>query len=215
MPYPGSIPILDTVVDGTDYPSAAHDNRRNRVVEAIAMELGNAPSVVNDAVIPNSTPQSVAEYLSMLAYIYKTITGVSTWKLAAVPARHVIGAGLGGNTVAASSTIYCGPGSQETLATNEAQRSIPMPYAGIVLNFRIYLASAQPASGALTIILRKNGVNTAGAITIPISAAAGVYSTTCNISYAAGDLLSWIFFNAATAASGQLAGLSAEYDQSG
>lgn len=70
---------------------------------------------------------------------------------------------------------------------SEVQVHAPWSRAGTFKSMRIYIRVAQGNSGTLVVTLRKNGANTALAVTVPISGAAGVYATTADVSIAQGD----------------------------
>jgi hypothetical protein len=115
-------------------------------------------------------------------------------------------------TVGATTTSYSTIGRAGP-TTPEAAVQAPLPRAGTVRNLRLVTAGAQPASGALVVTVRKNGVATAVTLTVPINGAAGLYSdTTHSVAFAAGDLLSVEFANAASGVSAVLTGWSVTCD---
>jgi hypothetical protein len=67
-----------------------------------------------------------------------------------------------------------------------------------------------PASGTLTITIRKNGTDTAVMATVPVSGAAGTYSSSTSVTVAAGDVITIKFVNAATAVSAAVKGVTLE-----
>lgn len=116
----------------------------------------------------------------------------------------------GVDSIAASSTRYGTFGWDDDTAGNfwissgsEAQRKMIIPKAGTLSDFVVNMTGAQPASGSLTLTIRKNAVDTALQIVIALSSAAGVYADHTNtVAVAAGDLISIKGVNAATVASG-------------
>lgn len=102
-------------------------------------------------------------------------------------------------TVLASNTRYTAVSYGTTSGT---EVTTVIPYSSTYKNMYVRTSSAQPASGALTITLRKNTADTSITITIAAGSAAGTFSDTANsVSYSAGDLISLKYVNAATAAS--------------
>ena len=122
----------------------------------------------------------------------------------------MISGNLGGITVGAAVTRYNTFGSG-SMVTTENTRQIAVTRACTLANFYVVTSSAQPASGALVITINKNGVATTIIVTIALSGAAGTYSDlTHTASFAAGDLLSISFVNAAATASATLVSVSIE-----
>lgn len=92
----------------------------------------------------------------------------------------------------------------------ETTRSGVIPHALTLSNLHVRTTTAQNASGAIVITLRKNGVATALTITIAAGSAAGIFSdTTHSVTFAAGDTLSLEFANAATTNSANFTSISA------
>lgn len=118
--------------------------------------------------------------------------------------------------VGASVTTYNTVGaslSTSWFSTTEAGRQAVMPYAGTLKNLYVVTTTAQPGDGTLVITVRKNGVDTAAALTIAINAAAGIYrDTTHSVAFAAGDLLSIKFVNASGSSSAGIASFAVEFD---
>lgn len=77
--YPLSIYSPSTLVDGSDYPQAAHVNLPNAEIVALETALGVSPTSIDDTVSPGASPASVAVYLDMVANILKTMSGQSNW----------------------------------------------------------------------------------------------------------------------------------------
>jgi hypothetical protein len=117
------------------------------------------------------------------------------------------------NTIALSSTAYMAlPGFNASSATEGSRQSV-IPLAGTIKNFYVVTGNAQPGDGALTITLRKNGVDTAVTITIAAGAASNVFTDlTHSFTVVAGDLLSIKFVNASASASAQIGGYAVEFD---
>lgn len=120
----------------------------------------------------------------------------------------LIGTGLP-SPVPAGATVFHSFGFGSTNAT-EANKQLVMASSGNLEKFYVVTNTAQPATGSLVITVRKNGVDTALTLTIPSSAAAGVYSNTVNsISVSAGDLISISFSNSASTNSAAIVSFSA------
>jgi hypothetical protein len=113
--------------------------------------------------------------------------------------------GSSGNApVAGNTTVYNGfaTGANVTLA-NEFTRIVILPLACNLSNFIIRCA-AQPAGNTFTVTLRKNGVDTAAVITVAGGSAAGNYTSTTSVAFAAGDFVSFKIVNTGTSTSGAL-----------
>lgn len=112
---------------------------------------------------------------------------------------------VGGSPIAASTTTY----ASLTAGFNatESNRQSPIPGASMAKRLVVTTTSGQPVSGSLVFTVRKNGANTALAITIAAGSAAGVYAATNSIAFAEGDLLSISAVNNATGNSAAIAGL--------
>jgi hypothetical protein len=94
-----------------------------------------------------------------------------------------------------ASTRYAGfVGS--SVQSDEELAKAPVAHALTVTRLVVRTIAAQSATGALTITLRKNGVDTGIQITIAANAAAGMHSTTGSVAFAAGDHISVQFVNA-------------------
>ncbi len=121
--------------------------------------------------------------------------------------KAVISGNHGGATVAAGATTYSGfyGGTFVTLAQEFGRRTL-IPTAGTLKNWAMQIG-AQPATGALTITLRKNAVDTSYIITVAQGSASGVFPSTPNsnsLAVAYGDIISYKAFNAATTTSGTI-----------
>lgn len=115
--------------------------------------------------------------------------------------RTLIGtAGLKGQTVAAASTTFSGPYVGGFNAT-ENQTQWVVPFACSIKNLTFVTSGAQPGTGTLTVIVRKNGVDTALTLVVAAGAVAGVFTAAggAGVAFAQGDLLSFKFVNAAPA----------------
>lgn len=96
----------------------------------------------------------------------------------------------GNATVAANTTVYNGFATGvHVVAANEFTKLTMIPVACNLSDFVVRCA-AQPAGNTLTITLRKNAVDTACAIVIAGGSAAGNYSTTTSVAFAASDYTS-------------------------
>lgn len=126
-----------------------------------------------------------------------------------VPTLTIIGQGLANTSVGASLTLFTSPFSGSAFVTTEPEAQFIMPIGGVLKNFYVATSTAQPASGSMTVTLRKNGAGTALAITLAASATSGVASnTTARVTVAAGDLVSVRFLNNATDPSAQVVSFS-------
>lgn len=95
-------------------------------------------------------------------------------------------------TIAGSTTNYLSiNGGTAAANATEANRQCIVSTSGTLKNLYVATSTTQPAGGALTFTLRKNGSDTALTLSIPASTAAGAFSDTTNaVSVSAGDLLS-------------------------
>lgn len=73
--------------------------------------------------------------------------------------------------------------------TTEATQQFPMPRDGVVKSIRV-IPNLNSCTGAGTVTLRKNGVDTAVVLSIPASSLAVVTNAT-TISFVANDVLTW------------------------
>lgn len=112
--------------------------------------------------------------------------------------------------LAGTSTIQTAPGVTEytqpmagSVSPTEGPRQIIVPLAlNVTGMFVVTTSQVQPADGAYTLTLRKNGVDTALKVVIAPNTPAGTYSDVAHsIAFAQGDLLSIKLTNAATSAS--------------
>ena len=129
-------------------------------------------------------------------------TGVNSYPM--------ISGNLTGITVGSATGRYNTFGSG-SMVTTENTRQIAVTRACTLANFYVVTSTAQPATGALVITVNKNGVATSIVVIIALSSAAGTYSDlTHTATFAAGDLLSISFVNAAATASTTLVSVSIE-----
>jgi hypothetical protein len=114
------------------------------------------------------------------------------------------------NTIATSATTWIGVGV--TGGTNESTATVIMPFACTLSDmYTMHYNTTQPATGSQVFTVRKNGVDTALAITISAGSVPTTtpYSNTSNsVTFAAGDKLSIRRVNNATAVGGAVNGLS-------
>jgi hypothetical protein len=114
------------------------------------------------------------------------------------------------NTIATSATTWIGVGV--TGGTNESTSTVIMPVACTLSDmYTMHYNTTQPATGSQVFTVRKNGVDTALAITISAGSVPTTtpYSNTANsVTFAAGDKLSIRRVNNATATGGAVNGLS-------
>ena len=114
------------------------------------------------------------------------------------------------NTIALSATTWIGVGL--TGGTNESTATVIMPFACTLSDmYTMHYNTTQPATGSQVFTVRKNGVDTALAITISAGSVPTTtpYSNTTNsVTFAAGDKLSIRRTNNAVAIGGAVNGLS-------
>jgi len=111
----------------------------------------------------------------------------------------------GAAQVTASTTAYAPINGTTNYNATENNRQSLISRNCLISNLVVVTGSSQPASGSLTLTVRKNGVDTTLTITIPANQAAGTFTdTTHTVSFAAGDLISLKGVNAATGNSAAL-----------
>lgn len=114
------------------------------------------------------------------------------------------------NVIAASTTTWVGVGV--TAGSNETTSTVIMPIACTLSDmYLMHYSTAQPATGAQVITVRKNGVDTALSITISPNSAPTVvpYNNLANsVTFAVGDKLSIRRQNFATTTGGAINGIS-------
>jgi hypothetical protein len=109
----------------------------------------------------------------------------------------ILGAVLA-SAVATGATVYTAP-YRTSLTMTAENCKFYMPRAGFLRNFRLYATSATPAAAGMVVTARKNGVDTAMAVTLTAGDAAGLYTDLTNIIYFdAGDYLTIKFVNGVT-----------------
>ena len=151
--YPFVIPSYPTLADGVDIVRAADiGGLSDRDIEGMRAVIGDNPQAITEVSPINPTPQTVGDYLDMLAYIIKTRVGATNWYTANVPMRFGLSGSGGGSTVAGSSTSYGGFFFSGLNATESIVR-IPVPYAGSLQSLNVQTLSAQPADGSLVFTL--------------------------------------------------------------
>jgi hypothetical protein len=102
------------------------------------------------------------------------------------------------SAVATGATVYTAP-YRTSLTMTAENCKFYMPRAGFLRNFRLYATSATPAAAGMVVTVRKNGVDTAMAVTLTAGDAAGLYTDLTNIIYFdAGDYLTIKFVNGVT-----------------
>lgn len=122
----------------------------------------------------------------------------------------VLGGNAAGNVVASTSTSYLAFQSGN-LSTTEGVVQLPVPFAAVVRKLYVITGNSQPASGALTATLRRNGADTNLAATVAANAAAGTVRDLVNAARLnPGDLIDIELTNAASADSAQVRGFSVE-----
>ena len=114
----------------------------------------------------------------------------------------------GGSVINAGQTTFGAFGNISGSGT-ENPRKLVMPIACTMSNFYANTSTAQPASGAYTITIRKNNADTALIITIAAGSAAGNFSNTTNsATFVAGDGMTIKFTNNATLSAASVISLS-------
>ena len=112
----------------------------------------------------------------------------------------------GNSTIAANTTVYNGFATgAHVIAANEFTRITMIPVACNLSDF-IIRCNPQIAGNTLTITLRKNFVDTACAIVIAGGSAAGNYSTSTSVAFAAGDYTSIKLANVGASVAGAIIG---------
>jgi hypothetical protein len=94
-----------------------------------------------------------------------------------------------GDTVAAGATRYGALfGGSANHASVDASRRTPMITAGTISRFYVMTTQAQPVTGSLVLVVRKNSVDTALSVTIAAGSAAGVFTDLVNsVTVSVGD----------------------------
>lgn len=177
-------------------------------IGGLTWAVDNPPPAIDDSQAPGASPTSVVQMLSMLANIVKSMTGAADWYSAAVvPFRAILGANALGTMVPASTTTYL---PIYGTAFDTTEHEVVIPFSGVIRNLKVVTSTAQPASGTLTIMVRKNGVDTAVVATVPANGAAGTHSSSISLVVAAGDVITVKFANAATGVSAAVKGVTLE-----
>lgn len=110
----------------------------------------------------------------------------------------------GNATITGNTTVYNGFATGvHVVAANEFTKLTLIPVACNLSDFVVRCA-AQPAGNTLTITLRKNAVDTACAIVIAGGSAAGNYSTTTSVAFAASDFASIKLANVGASVAGAI-----------
>ena len=114
----------------------------------------------------------------------------------------------GNAIITANNTVYNGfaTGGHQTFS-NEYTRLTMIPVACNLSDF-IIRCNSQSAGNTLTITLRKNAVDTACAIVIAGGSAAGNYSTSTSVAFAAGDFTSIKLANVGASVAGAISAAS-------
>ncbi len=107
-----------------------------------------------------------------------------------------------GDTTAAATAVFMGPGYITTAPATEPQQ--PMTRPGTIRNLRVQVATAGVGSQTVTYTIRKNGVDTALLTTINNTSTGLVSDLADTFTVVAGDLLSLKITKAAGVTSGQL-----------
>lgn len=78
--------------------------------------------------------------------------------------------------------------------------------ATTVRNVVVKTSGSQPGTGSLVFTLQQNGVDTGIVITIPVSAPAGMFTSSTTVAFAIGDTWNWKAVNNDPTASATIAG---------
>lgn len=112
-------------------------------------------------------------------------------------------------TVAAGATSWSAP----FLGASASEAGQLVTKAGTAKNLYIRTATAQPGTGALVLMLRVNGADTALTLNVNAGAGAGTYSNTSStVAIAAGDRVAFRLVNGAGSASAQVAPIAFEIE---
>ena len=203
------ITVSGTPVDGQMLRIAILDNGT-----AQALALG-ASFENGNATIPSTTTASARMDLT---FIQNLATG--RWRCLAAPpstsnaSNGCIVAAIPNGVIGLSTSLAYVPysGISNTLA-NEARNQWASPIAGTMKNLVVSFSSlgtTQPATGALTITVRRNGVNTALTVALAASASSPtpLMDLTHTVAIAIGDLITFGVVNAATSSSANVSTIS-------
>ncbi len=137
-----------------------------------------------------------------------TLVG-STLNIPQYTSLAVLQAVYGGTTLSTGQIAYAAFENIGGVLTNENTRRVIMPVACTMSKFYTVSGSTQPATGSLTLTIRKNIADTILVITIAAGSIAGIYSNTSSIvSFAAGDAMAIKFVNNATSTSASIISVS-------
>jgi hypothetical protein len=108
-----------------------------------------------------------------------------------------------GDTIAAGATRYGALfGGSANHSALESVRRTPMVTAGTISRFYVMTNGAQPVTGSLVLVVRKNGADTTLSVTIAAGSAAGVFSDLVNsVTVSVGDQMGTRITNNASTAS--------------
>ena len=121
--------------------------------------------------------------------------------------------GGSGQTIALSTTNYCGPGTHNA-QTSDATAGVPIPYAAIAQHFTASTTATQSATGSLVLTMdyTTGGVTSASPLTVTITSSTTsgglYYDATDTQNLSAGDWISIKRQNNATATSTSIAGIA-------
>jgi len=137
-----------------------------------------------------------------------TLVG-STLNIPQYTSLAVLQAVYGGTTLSTGQIAYAAFENIGGVLTNENTRRVIMPVACTMSKFYTVSGSTQPATGSLTLTIRKNIADTILVITIAAGSVGGTYSNTTNsVSFAAGDAMAIKFVNNATSTSASIISVS-------
>lgn len=212
--YPATVPTLGTYT-GADHPQVSHNNTPNDEIEAICAELGLNPKSIDDTVAPASSPASVAAYLDMAGTIVRTMSGLSAWHRAAVPARLSFHGHGNGQTVPLGATRYpilFGQGLSTVQNLSETIHTFSCIVEMHTFWIHLLTAMGSDINDYMPVGLYKNGTNIRSII-VPAGTPAGLFNAFSSrspalneISYAVNDNMGVAFGNngAGSGASGQI-----------
>lgn len=110
-------------------------------------------------------------------------------------------------TRTAGSTSYFG---NYGISATETVVQVPIPCACTIKTLYVATNTAQPGDNALALTVRKNAADTAIVTTVTAGAAAGVFSGTGSVAFAAGDLITIKIVNSSSSTSAAICGASLE-----
>jgi len=125
--WPTSLKSFTPVVDNATQMLATQINQVYEEVEAMQASVGINVTTIDDTVVATNNPASVAIYLDMLAYIIKTVTGVTNWY---DTPTEIVATGI---SRVSKSTAYTVNPDERVITTHDSTRvPITLPESGTV-----------------------------------------------------------------------------------